>query len=163
MLWLLDNVLKENYTFAQIFNSEKISIDSDTIYSLGKEINTKKINGIIPIKYSFSIKRAGKLISYTNLETGKTITFTKKENIIYPNENPNENPNKYLIFVYNYKLVDVHRLPIIKSDLYDNYYENISMDIYSIDNNTMYVHEKNISNNFERKYFIVKNYANFKF
>lgn len=158
MFWLLDDKIEENYIFAQIFATELMELDGNTIYNLTSEPDTKKIKEITPKTYSFTIKVSGQLISWTNLETGKTLTFSKKENVI----DPKENPNGYLIFNYNYKLVDSHRLPMLKTNLYDYYCENICMEVYIINPQTLFVHEINKSNNSERKYFVVKNYSGFK-
>ncbi len=158
MFWLFDNKLEENYTFAQIFASELMELDGNTVYNLTSELDTKKITGIVPTTYSFTVRVSGQLISWTNLETGKTITFSKKDNVIYPKENP----NKYLIFNYNYKIVDSHRLPMLKTNLYDYYCENIGLEVYKINNQTLFVHETNKSSISERKYFVVKNYSGFK-
>ncbi len=181
MLWLFDNELEENYTFAQIFNVDSMSTEGNTIYNLDKiDWETNKIKGITSKTYSFRIKMIGQLISFTDLSTNKTFTFSKKENII----KPDENPNKYLIFACNYKKVDSHRMPELKSNLYDYYYENIVMEIYQINKDTLFVKEKNIikdhnlyeieglkapsgfnqdiENISERKYFISCNYSKFK-
>lgn len=158
MFWLFDDKLEDNYTFTQIFATEQMELDGNTIYNLSSEPNTKKIKGIIPKVYSFSIKISGQLISWFNLETGKTYTFSKKENVI----DPKENPNGYLIFNYNYRTVDSHRLPMLKTNLYDYYCENIIINMYKINPQTLFIHEINKSNNSERKYFVVKNYLEFK-
>lgn len=186
MLWLLNNAHDENYTFAQIFNVDSISTDGNAVYNLDKiDWDTDKIKEIIPKIYSFRIKIIGQLVSFTDLTTNKTFTFSKKENII----KPNENPNGYLIFAYTYKKVDSHRMPELKTYLYDFYYENVTMEIYQINKDTLFVKEKNFIKNqglneieieskesktlneniftdveyvSERKYFISGNYSKFK-
>jgi hypothetical protein len=150
MFWLIDNILKEEYYFLQIFSNNYIDCDSNKIYKLNELIDYKETENYV--KFNFLIKIMGQLISYTNLETNVTITFSKTENFIDPNLNVLNKP----VFEYNYKIIDNYRLPELLSKQYDYYYEDIELTIFIINNNLLFVKENNKLTNSKRNYWITK-------
>ncbi len=166
MYWLFDEKLQEIYSFYQIFFPEIIKADGNTIYNLESDsgdnikfsdknvLNIIKTKSIKPIKINYQIKIMGNLISYTNIDSGKNITFIKKDRFYEHNDTSKV---KRLIFNFEYKLTDNHRLPELTSKSYDYFYENISFGVYRIDDNSIYVEETNNKNNSNRNFLLQKN------
>jgi hypothetical protein len=156
MFWLFDENIKESYEFFQIFNKiNKTVIDNNEVCILDSVYDVNKIKNLTPIKCNFNIRVCGQLISYTDLDTKKTITFSKRDEISEKNS---------LTFFHNiYKLVDNHRLPHLKKDFYDYYYEHIELNIYVINKNCMFIHEINKSNGNERNYCVSTGISGFNF
>ncbi len=156
MFWLFDEQKKDSYEFYQIFNKiTKTPIDNNEIFVLDSVYNPDLIKNINPIKCNFNIRISGQLISYTDLDTKKIITFSKKE------EKSDKKSLTY--FRHIYKSVDNHRLPQLKKDFYDYYYEHIEFNIYVINNNCMFIHEINKSNGNERNYCVSTGLSGFTF
>ena len=157
MFWVFDNIISNNYNFLQIFDNNLIVIDDNEIFDLtqdpAKIINLDFIKNIKPIIINYKIKVMGEYISYTNLLTNITLTFCKQEKFIEPNNN---NFNK-LIFDFNYNLVDNHCLPELLTKLYDNYIDNLQFEIYKLNDERLFIKEKNMANDSLRNYFITKN------
>jgi hypothetical protein len=167
MLWLFDEKPSEQYTFSQIYILNKkdiFNIDDNTVYKLEKTISdkdgntnkevNKEIKDIQPIEFKFCVRQMGQLISWTDLDTKKTITFSKKQNILESEKNGLD----HLVFNFSYKKVDNHRLPQLKKELYDGYYENIKFNIYVLNKNKWFIEE--INNDCIKNYYIVPNYSN---
>ncbi len=156
MFWLFDEQLKPSYEFFTIHYGNTIEIDDNMVYNLGFEMDSsiesetksetkqdiipdpKSISDIVPITFRFEVKIMGQLISWTDLDTKKTVTFTKKEQFIEPDSNSYSKP----VFNYNYKPTDNHRLPNILAKSYDFYYKEIILNVYVLNQNTFFIKEQ---------------------
>ena len=177
------NKFTDEYKFLQIFKSQSIIIDNNTIYKIGEDsdnldnldnsdnsdnldnnfkidnidIETWISNNLIEkLEIEYQIKIMGNIISYHNLKTNQIITFLKKEKVIEYTKNKNK-----LVFEIEYKIIDNHKLPELISSSYDYFYNKIKFSIYKINNNIMYIKEINKSNNSFRKYLITQNNGDF--
>ncbi len=179
MFWLLDEInntkIQDTYIFTQIFKPEYTSVDDNTIYKIGLDldkidgmtllpdnfkIQDKKIedyisfNSIEPIQIDYQIKIIGNLISYYNSGSEKIYTFIKKEKVMEQNK-------KKLVLNIEYKLVDNHKIPDLTSNSYDSYFDKIKFNIYKINDKILYIKEINKQQNSFRCYLLTQNIMNF--
>ena len=161
MSWFLDYIDKSNnIEFYQIFNKfNQIDIDDTNIYNLNN--NDIVYNYLLLDKYkilenNYQIKIKDNLILYTNLDDNKSLLFNIKMNFI----NENDNYYKLPLFYNKYKLMDVHYMPFLSNNMYDQYYSKINFKVYKIANNVLYIIENNTDNNLIRGYIITININN---
>ena len=154
MFWLYKKNLTM-YNFYQIFTNGKTEmIDNNQIYVLTNKINFNIENHdkYPSKKITYNIQLLDQLISYTDIETLETITFSTIVNLIGPSENHFNCP----IISSNYTLVNNNRMPNLKTALYDFTYQ-IKFMILQIDDNLLFIKEKNMSTGIIKYYWISEN------
>lgn len=162
MFWLFDKDIKPSYNFIQIFELDESQIDLDSIYKLDLDtfpsmsgnnyLNIVNEKNIKPLIINYCIKIIGNFISYTDIESGKTINFTKQEQFIKPSDNKFKKP----IFDFNYTLVTNNKIPELLSKTYDFNYPDIKFELFQINSNLILIKEHNQSDNSKRNYIIAK-------
>lgn len=163
MLWLYNNDLKF-CNFYQIFSNSNIVYNSGSnqIYSLLNDTENNNNNlllNIKPDKWIFEIKIIDQIISYHNIKTKITNTFSFKNEFI----DPSNNEYKLPIFNFSYKNVNNNRMPNLIETNY-SVSKKLDFDIYKINSNLLYIIETDYETKIIRKYWIssdiklIKNY-----
>ena len=161
MSWLLDKIDKSNnIEFYQIFNKyNKINIDDNYVYDLynsNTDYDYSLLDEYKILENNYQVKIKDNLILYTNLDNNENLLFNIKINFI----NENNNHYKLPLFYTKYKLIDVHHMPFLSNNMYDEYYSKINFKVYKIINDVLYIIENNTDNNLIRGYIIINNINN---
>lgn len=147
MFWL--KYINPTYNFYQIFNNDVVNnIDGNVMYNVNSShIIDLSLLPVLKIKYE--IKILDNIIQYSCSQ--HVITFTKHEEFIEPNNNQLQKP----VLHYIYNVISNNKLPELITDFYDFYYSEIEFEIYTINDDLLFIKEHNIKSN--KTYWISKN------
>jgi hypothetical protein len=137
MFWLFEKL--NYYKYYQIFvNSKKYN----DVYELNDINIIKNISNYEEITYIFNVYIKDNKIMYE--ENNNINVFELSENNLI---------NKFnsLIVEYEYNKIECNKFPQLKLNEYDNYFLNLELKIYKINDNTLFI----IQNN-KKSYFISK-------
>ncbi len=154
MLWLYNN--SDTSNFYQIFANSTIVHNSDdsTIYSFESTSNNINIDEKNSLQdktqlISYTVRILDNLISYKNIHTGESVTFSFKLNFMKPTKKHN-----YPIFNFSYKKVSNSKMPNIASSEYNTCID-VQLQIHKIECDVQYIIETNLNTGTIRKYWIV--------
>ena len=176
MFWLFSN--SNSYEFYQIFsNSNLIDIEDNHIYKLTNLIDFD-ITKYKSINITYLIKIIDQKITYLNVLNNNIITFSFVMNFIdeksigyneksigYNEKSIGSNEKlletttditSKLIIHCEYKVINENKMPNLTQNLYDNYYK-LNFEIFTINNDLLFIKETNLSTNIIKNYWISKN------